>query len=490
MELTAKERMAIERHGMAEQLPDLRNRNFEEVPYGYTPEEAVAEAQRCLSCKKMQCISGCPVEVPIPEFIALVAEKKFAEASRLIKTKNVLPAVCGRVCPQETQCEEVCVRGKKDVTKAVAIGNLERFVADYERENNLMEVPELPDKNGFKVAVIGSGPSGLTVAGDLIKLGYEVTIYEAFHRGGGVLVYGIPEFRMPKKIVEKEIGALEDLGVKIYYNSVIGRLHKVDDLFNILGFNAVYIGVGAGLPIFLDIPGKNLNGVFSANEYLTRSNLMKSYLFPKYRTPMIIGKKVAVLGGGNVAMDSARTAIRLGAEKVTIVYRRAREQMPARAAEVHHAEEEKIEFRLLSSPVEIYGNGEGWATGMKCQRYELGEPDESGRQRPVPIKDSFFEFDCDQVLMSIGGQANPLITSTTPDMKINKWGYIEVDDWGRTNKEFVYAGGDIVTGAATVISAMGAGRRAAKAIHEDLMKETDETLRPPGGETEEGDEEK
>jgi len=489
MELTVKERMAIKRHIMAEQPPDLRNRNFKEVPYGYTPEEAVAEAQRCLSCKNKPCVSGCPVEVPIPEFIALVAEKKFIEAARLIKTKNVLPAVCGRVCPQETQCEGKCIRGKKDITQAVAIGNLERFVADYERENDLIELPEISKKNGFKVAVIGSGPSGLTVAGDLIKLGYEVTIYEAFHRGGGVLVYGIPEFRLPKKIVETEIKALEGLGVRICYNSVIGRLHKVDDLFKTMGFDAVYIGVGAGLPIFLDIPGINLNGVFSANEYLTRSNLMKSYLFPEYRTPIIIGEKVAVLGGGNVAMDSARTAIRLGAEKVTVVYRRAQEQMPARAAEVHHAEEEKIEFKLLSSPVEIYGNDQGWAAGMKCQRYELGQPDESGRQRPVPIENSFFEFDCDQVLVSIGGQANPLITKTNPDMKTNKWGYIETDDWGRTNKEFVYAGGDIVTGSATVISAMGAGRRAAKAIHEDLMKESDETRRQPAGEAEEGDEE-
>ncbi|UCE34344.1 MAG: NADPH-dependent glutamate synthase [Deltaproteobacteria bacterium] len=478
MELTAKERMAIERHSMAEQPPEVRNRNFEEVPYGLTPEEAVAEAQRCLSCNKMPCVSGCPVEVPIPEFIVLVAEEKFAEAARLIKTKNVLPAVCGRVCPQETQCEGVCLRGKKDQTQAVAIGNLERFVADYERDNNLMEAAAIPDKNRFKIVIVGSGPSGLTVAGDLVQLGYEVTIYEAFHRGGGVLVYGIPEFRLPKKIVESEISALENSGVKINYNSVIGRLRTVDDLFNILGFNAVYIGVGAGLPIFLDIPGMNLNGVFSANEYLTRSNLMKSYLFPHYKTPMIIGKKVAVLGGGNVAMDSARTAIRLGAEKVTIVYRRAREQMPARAAEVHHAEEEKIEFRLLSSPVEIYGNEDGWVTSMKCQRYELGEPDESGRQRPVPIEGSFFEFDCDQVLVSIGGQANPLITKTTPDMKVNKWGYIEVDDWGRTSKRYVYAGGDIVTGAATVISAMGAGRRAAKAIHEDLTKESNETVTP------------
>jgi glutamate synthase (NADPH/NADH) small chain len=478
MELTAKERMKIERHGVAEQPPDLRNRNFQEVPYGYTPEEAVREAQRCLSCKEMPCVSGCPVEVPIPEFIALVAEKKFAEAARLIKTKNVLPAVCGRVCPQETQCEEKCVRGKKDVRQAVAIGNLERFVADYERENNLGEVPTVDEKSGFKVAVIGSGPSGLTVAGDLVQLGYEVTIYEAFHLGGGVLVYGIPEFRLPKKIVEAEIQALGHSGVTIQYNNVIGRLYSIDDLFTILGFNAVYVGVGAGLPIFLDIPGKNLNGVFSANEYLTRSNLMKSYLFPEYKTPMIVGKKVAVLGGGNVAMDSARTAVRLGAEKVTVVYRRAREQMPARAAEVHHAEEEKIEFRLLSSPVEIYGNEDGWVTGMKCQRYELGEPDESGRQRPVPIEGSFFELECDQVLMSIGGQANPLITKTTPDMKVNKWGYIEVDDWGRTSKRYVYAGGDIVTGSATVISAMGAGRRAAKALHEDLAKESAETVTP------------
>jgi len=475
MALTAKERMTIERHRMAEQPPHLRNRNFEEVPYGYTPEEAVAEAQRCLSCKKRPCVSGCPVEVPIPEFIAQVSEKKFAEAARLIKTKNVLPAVCGRVCPQETQCEAECIRGKKDIAQAVAIGNLERFVADYERENNLIELPELPGKNGFKVAVVGSGPSGLTVAGDLVRLGYEVTIYEAFHRGGGVLVYGIPEFRLPKKIVEKEIGALEDSGVDIYYNSVIGRLYRVDDLFNILGFNAVYIGVGAGLPIFLNIPGINLNGVFSANEYLTRSNLMKSYLFPKYRTPMIIGRKVAVLGGGNVAMDSARTAIRLGAEKVTIVYRRAREQMPARAAEAHHAEEEEIEFSLLSNPVEIFGNEGGWVTGMKCQRYELGEEDESGRRRPVPIENSFFEFECDQIIVAIGGEANPLITKTTPDMKVNKWGYIETDSWGRTSKKFVYAGGDIVTGAATVISAMGAGRSATKAIHEDLMKECQDT---------------
>jgi glutamate synthase (NADPH) small chain len=478
MALTAKERMAIERHGMAEQPPEFRNRNFEEAPYGYSPEEAVAEAQRCLHCKDRPCVSGCPVEVPIPEFVALVAEKKFAEAARLIKTKNVLPAVCGRVCPQETQCEGRCVRGKKDTTQTVAIGNLERFVADYERENNLMEAPHMPDKNGFTVAVIGSGPSGLTVAGDLIQLGYEVSIYEAFHRGGGVLIYGIPEFRLPKRIVEAEIKSLQDSGVKISYNSVIGRLCKIDDLFKVLGFHAVYIGVGAGLPIFLDIPGINLNGVFSANEYLTRSNLMKSYLFPLYKTPIIAGKKVAVLGGGNVAMDSARTAIRLGAEKVTIVYRRAKEQMPARAAEVHHAEEEKIEFRFLSNPVEIFGNGDGWATGMRCQRYELGEPDESGRQRPIPIEGSFFELDCDQVIVSIGGQANPLITKTTPDIKTNKWGYIETDDWGRTSKKFVYAGGDIVTGAATVISAMGAGRRAAKALHEDLMKQSNETLQP------------
>jgi len=478
MALTAKEKMAIKRHGMTEQPPELRNRNFKEVPAGYSPEEAMAEAQRCLNCKDRPCVSGCPVEVPIPEFVALVAEGKFAEAARLIKTKNVLPAVCGRVCPQEIQCEGKCIRGKKDKTQAVAIGNLERFVADYERENNLAEAPQPANKNGLRVAVIGSGPSGLTVAGDLVQLGYEVSIYEAFHRGGGVLVYGIPEFRLPKRIVETEIKALQDSGVNMYYNSVMGRVYRVDELFNGLGYHAVYVGVGAGLPTFLDIPGINRNGVFSANEYLTRSNLMKSYLFPHYKTPMIAGRKVAVLGGGNVAMDSARTAIRLGAEKVTIVYRRAKEQLPARAAEVHHAEEETIDFKFLSSPVEIFGNEDGWVAGMRCQRYELGEPDESGRQRPVPIEGSFFDVDCDQVLVSIGGQANPLITKTTPDIKTNKWGYIETDPWGRTSKRLVYAGGDIVTGAATVISAMGAGRRAAKAIHEDLMKEADETYTP------------
>lgn len=478
MVLTTKERMAIDRHIMEEQPPSIRNRNFDEVPYGYTSQEAVAEAQRCLKCKTRPCVSGCPVGVPIPEFIALVAEEKFAEASRLIKTKNVLPAVCGRVCPQETQCEAQCVRGKKNPNSSVAIGNLAKFVADYVSENNLAEVASIQDKNGFKVAVIGSGPSSLTVAGDLVMLGYEVSIYEAFHLGGGVLVYGIPEFRLPKRIVESEIKSLEVLGVKINYNSVIGRLYTIEDLFNKLGFNAVYIGVGAGLPLFLDIPGINYNGVFSANEYLTRNNLMKSYLFPTYRTPMIIGKKVAVIGGGNVAMDAARTAIRLGAEEVMIIYRRARNQIPARAAEVHHAEEEKIEFKLLSNPVEIFGNEEGWVTGMKCQRYQLGDADESGRRRPLPIENSFFEIECDQVIVSIGCMANPLITTTTPDINVNKWGYIETDPWGRTSKEFVYAGGDIVTGAATVISAMGAGRKAAQAIHEDLLQESSETVTP------------
>lgn len=478
MALTAKERMAIERHSMDEQPPETRNRNFEEVPYGYTPDQAVAEAQRCLGCKNRPCVSGCPVQVPIPEFISLIAERRFAESARCIKTTNVLPAVCGRVCPQEVQCESQCVRGKKDVRSAVAIGNLERFVADYERENNLVEVPAAAPRNNLRVAVIGSGPSGLTVAGDLVKLGYEVNIYEAFHRGGGVLVYGIPEFRLPKKIVESEIRVLADLGAKICYNSVIGRLYTIDALFSDLGFNAVYIGVGAGLPIFMDIPGINLKGVFSANEYLTRSNLMKAYLFPAYRTPMTIGRRVAVLGGGNVAMDSARTAIRLGAERVAIVYRRSREEMPARAAEVHHAEQEKIEFVYLANPVEIRGNASGWVTGMRCQRYKLGEPDASGRRRPVPIENDFFDFECDQVLVSIGGTANPLITATTPNLRVNKWGNIETDDWGRTSKKYVYAGGDIVTGAATVISAMGAGRRAAKAMHEDLLQTGTETANP------------
>ena len=457
---------------MQEQPPEIRAKNFLEVPYGYTPEEAIMEAKRCLNCKKPHCMDGCPVSVKIPEFVALVAEGKFIEAAKKIKETNVLPAVCGRVCPQESQCEGSCVLGRR--FEPVAIGNLERFVADYQRLAGELDLPEIPPSNGKKIAVIGSGPSGLTVAGDLILQGYEVTIFEAFHKGGGVLVYGIPEFRLPKEIVESELDYLEQLGAKFNYNHVIGTIKTIDELMNEDGFDAVYIGVGAGLPRFMNIPGENLTGVYSANEYLTRSNLMKAYLFPKYDTPVLKGKHVTVVGGGNVAMDSARTAIRLESDSVSLVYRRAKEQMPARAEELHHAEQEGVILKLLSNPVEIFGDEDGNVTRIKCQKYELGEPDDSGRRRPVPIEGEYFEYDTDLVIIAIGGNANPLITATTPDLKTNKWGYIETDELGRTSKKYVYAGGDIVTGAATVISAMGAGRRAAQAIHEDLSeKETE-----------------
>jgi len=452
---------------MNEQPPVIRIKNFEEVPYGLTPEQAKIEATRCLQCKRPKCVEGCPVQVKIPEFVQLIAEGKFIEAACKIKETNVLPAVCGRVCPQETQCEAACVLGRRH--EPVAIGYLERFCADYERLGGHIKLPKKAKYNGKKVAVVGSGPAGLTVAGDLSLLGYKVTIFEAFHKGGGVLVYGIPEFRLPKEIVEKEIHYLERLGVEIKYNHVIGRCKTIDELLSKDGYDAVFIGVGAGLPRFMNIPGENLNGVYSANEFLTRSNLMKAYLFPDYNTPIKIGKKVIVVGGGNVAMDCARTALRLGANKVTLVYRRAREQMPARAEEVHHAEEEGIVFKLLSNPVEIKGDENGQVIGVKCQNYTLGEPDLSGRRRPVPIEGSFFDLEADLVIIAIGNNANPLIPQTTADIKVNKWGNIITDPVGRTSKKNVYAAGDIVTGAATVISAMGGARLAAKAIHFDLM---------------------
>ncbi len=458
---------------MQAQPPEVRAKNFREVPYGYTEEMAVQEANRCMDCKTPKCIEGCPVRVPIPEFIGLIQEEKFAEAAWKIKENNVLPAICGRVCPQEVQCEEKCIRGKKG--EPVAIGNLERFVADYERLKGLIPKPLVVKKNGKKIAIVGSGPSGLTVAGDLIKLGYDVTVFEAFHHGGGVLVYGIPEFRLPKSVVEYEIQNLENQGVKFAYNNVVGRIRTVDELLSKSGFNAVYIGVGAGLPVFMNIPGENSIGVYSANEYLTRSNLMKAYLFPEYNTPLVQGRNVVVVGGGNVAMDSARTAIRLGSDNVYIVYRRSREQMPARVEEIHHAEEEGIQFNLLSNPVEIFSDEKGRVRMVRCQRHRLGEPDKSGRARPVPIEGDYFELETDLIIIAIGNKANPLITMTTPDLEINKWGNIVTDDMGRTSKPFVYSGGDIVTGAATVISAMGAGRRAAIAIHEDLFpKEKEE----------------
>ena len=463
--LTAKERMAIPRAKMPEQNPAARAVNFEEVPFGLTPKQAMLEAQRCISCRNKPCVAGCPVGVHIPEFIALVAEGNFAEAAREIKETNVLPAVCGRVCPQEIQCEGDCTLWKR--FGGVSIGALERFVADYERNNNLVKIPKKDASTGKKVAVIGSGPSGLTVAGDLILKGHEVTVYEALHEPGGVLIYGIPEFRLPKEIVKAEVGYMESLGVKFVMNVVVGLTMTIDELFNELGYDAVYIGVGAGLPRFMRIDGEDLNGVFSANEYLTRSNLMKGYLFPEYDSPLPPGRRVCVVGGGNVAMDSARTAKRLGAD-VTIVYRRAREQLPARSEEVHHAEEEGIDFKLLSNPIRLFGEN-GRVTGMECIRMELGEPDDSGRRRPIPIEGAFFKIECDQVIMAIGSGANPVLTKTMKDLELNRWGYIEVDENNRTSMPMVWAGGDIVTGAATVILAMGAGRIAANSMHAELM---------------------
>lgn len=459
-------REKLPRHKMPEQPPLERIKNFNEVPLGYTEETAVAEAGRCIQCKKPGCVSGCPVDVDIPAFVKLIAEGRFIEAARKLKETNGLPAVCGRVCPQEDQCEKQCILGKKG--ESVAIGRLERFAADYERNSGRVSIPEMPARNGKKVAVIGAGPSGLTIAGDLVKLGYEVTVYEALHKAGGVLVYGIPEFRLPKSIVEAEVQYLERLGVKIETNTVIGRLKSVDDLFD-EGFNAVYIAVGAGAPVFMNIPGENASGIYSANEYLTRSNLMKAYLFPEYDTPIVRGKNVAVIGGGNVAMDSVRTALRLGAENAYIIYRRTEVEMPARIEEVHHAQQEGVQFKLLTNPVEYISDKNGWVTGMKCIQMELGEPDPSGRRRPFPVKDSEFVIDVDTVVVAVGTMANPIVSATTKGLETNKQGYIITkDEKGETTRKGVYAGGDIVTGSATVILAMGAGRKAAGAIHEYL----------------------
>jgi glutamate synthase (NADPH) small chain len=462
-----KERMNIPRQPMPEQDAKARSRNFDEVPLGYTPKAAVAEANRCIQCKTKPCIEGCPVEIDIPGFINLVSNSDFSGAARKIKQTNALPAICGRVCPQETQCEERCVRRKKG--ESVAIGRLERFVADFERSQGSVSIPEIAPSTGKKIAIVGSGPAGLTVAGELVKLGHDVTIFEALHIPGGVLVYGIPEFRLPKAIVAAEIDYLKQMGVKVLTSHVIGRIFTVDELFE-EGFHAVFLGTGAGLPTFMNIPGENLNGVYSANEYLTRSNLMKAYLFPEYDTPIVKGKKVAVIGGGNVAMDAARTAMRLGAEKVYLVYRRSRVEMPARIEEIHHAEEEGIELHLLTTPIRYIGNEKGWVVSMECQQMELGEPDDSGRRRPVPKKGSEYIMDVDTVVVAVGTGANPLVQSTTPGLDTNKWGYIIADEeTGQTSRKGVYAGGDIVTGAATVILAMGVGRKAAKAIHEYIM---------------------
>ena len=455
------------RNAMPEQPADIRNKNFEEVALGYTKEMAIDEAQRCLNCPKPRCVEGCPVNVEIPKFIKAVSEENFAEAIKILKRKNSLSAVCGRVCPQENQCESKCVLGIKG--EPVAIGRLERFVADYAREHGLdkAEVSEIVAK-GKKVAIVGSGPSGLTAAGDLAKLGYDVTIYEAFHVAGGVLMYGIPQFRLPKEIVQHEIKALKDLGVKIVVNAVIGRTFTIKELMEEEGFDAVYVGTGAGLPYFMDIDGENLNGVYSANEFLTRVNLMKAYQFPKVATPVYCGKKAAIVGAGNVAMDAARTAKRLGAEHVYIVYRRGEDEMPARKEEIHHAKEEGIELLLLNNPVRILGDDKGWVNGLECVKMELGEPDASGRRSPVEVKGSEYVLDVDMVVMAIGQGPNPLIKQTTPELEVNKRGNIVANEVGATSIPGVFAGGDIVTGAATVISAMGAGKRAAAAIDEYL----------------------
>lgn len=454
----------IPRQEMPEQPASERRHNFEEVPSGYTPEMAHKEASRCIQCKKPGCVDGCPVGIDIPGFIKSIVEGDMEASVSKMAERTALPAVCGRVCPQEVQCEEKCILSKKG--EPVAIGYLERYVADWARENNYRPVQTKEPPSGKKVAVVGSGPSSLTVAGDLILKGHEVTIFEALHQPGGVLVYGIPEFRLPKVVVQRECDILVDLGVTFELNAVAGRIHTIDELLE--EFNAVFIAVGAGSPTMLGIAGENLVGVFSANEYLTRSNLMKAYLFPNYNTPMYPGRRVAVFGAGNVAMDAARSALRLGAEEVQIIYRRGSEEIPARAEEVRHAVEEGVELRLLSAPLEFLSDDRARLTGVRLQKMELGEPDASGRRRPVPIAGSEYVLDIDLAIVAVGTAANPLITSTTPGLEVNKWGHIITDEHGKTKKFRVWAGGDIVTGAATVILAMGAGRVAADSIHQYL----------------------
>ena len=467
LEFQAKQlKKSKKREKMPEQDPKLRIQNFNEVTLGYTRENAIREASRCLQCKNMPCVEGCPVNITIPAFIKKIKEGDFMGAIHTIKETNALPAVCGRVCPQETQCESKCILGKKG--EPVAIGRLERFVADYELQQGDVRVPELPKPTGKKVAIVGAGPAGLTVAGEMAKKGHEVTVFEALHKAGGVLVYGIPEFRLPKSIVQREVDYVGKLGAKIKVDTIVGQTVTMDELFA-QGYDAIFIGTGAGLPYFLNIPGENLNGVYSANEFLTRSNLMKAYLFPEYDTPVRVGSKVAVIGGGNVAMDSARVAKRLGGENVYLVYRRSRDEMPARAEEAHHAEEEGIDFRLLTNPIRVVGDDKGWVKGLECVKMELGEPDASGRRRPVEIKGSNHIIDVGVVIVAIGQGPNPILTQSTEGLKLRKSGNIDADpETGKTSKKGVFAGGDIVTGAATVILAMGAGRKAAAAIDEYL----------------------